>query len=152
MPSHYIGVVTPAFLGTAPIIEIKAAPTSRPTILEISGWMDNQNSIIQTIGVGRNATAGTGRTYAYPLPDDSNAPSSLASVITEWSVPPTTPTRFFRRLNVANGLAGNGFRFCFLFPRGLSLTESASIGMWIIATTGNANVTSDFGVNIEIDE
>ena len=123
-------------------LEIIASATGRPRLLELGVWL---NAATQSpLGLGRpGAKGGTPTSPLNLLPEDPNDPTSGTTTALAWSVQPTQPTYFFRRMNIA-GAIGAG---CILtFPRGLGIAANVSLVLW------NITAVSVYDVHVVVDE
>ena len=125
-----------------PCIEIIAGATIRVKILEISVILAAATASV--FGLGRPAAIGlTPTTPVTALPEDDVDPTGSYTTALAWATPPTIPTTFLRRFNLA---AAVGAGIVLTFPQGLYITASESIILWNISATG----VSDINVVAEI--
>lgn len=113
----------------AAAMDAKASATNTPKIMEVG--VNLITATASTYGLGR---AGNTPTQTSPVLLQAESPGDAAAVTgcaVAWSVAPTVPTQFFRRIGLP-ATAGAGV--IWTFPRGLSLAASASMVLWNLAT------------------
>lgn len=113
----------------AAAMDIKAASTNTPKIMEVG--LSLGAATASTYGFGR---AGNTPTQTSPVLLQAENPGDAAAVTgcaVAWSVAPTVPTQFFRRIGLP---ATIGAGVIWTFPRGLGLAASASNVVWNLAT------------------
>jgi len=123
-------------------LEIIASSTGRPRLLEMGIWL---NAATQTVlGLGRpQAKGGTPTTPINLQAEDPNDPASATTTALAWSVQPTIPLQFFRRMNIAAAIGAG----CILtFPRGLGIAANVSLVLW------NLTAVSVYDVHVVVDE
>lgn len=125
----------------AAAMDVKAAATNTPKIMEVG--LSLGAATASTYGFGR---AGNTPTQTAPVLLQAENPGDAAAVTgcaVAWSVAPTVPTQFFRRIGLP---ATIGAGVIWTFPRGLGLAASASNVIWNLATNSaslNAWVVAD---------
>jgi hypothetical protein len=125
------------------------------TELEIRAVNENFSNGALSIGVGRPASAGMGARGALaPNGENPNAPSSSFLIANSWQVPPVAPSNWLRRAvllgNVSNNNASGGNAVRFKFIRGLKISPSNSIGIWLITgSSGQSAVNLDIFVRCD---
>ncbi len=122
---------------TAPSWDVKAAASSKPLVYELSANLGAATA--STYGYGRSANTPTQTTPVLVQAEDSGGSAGLTGTAVAWSVAPTVPAVFFRRIFLP---ATIGAGIIFTFPRGLSLAAAgASLVQWnIAASSANTNV------------
>lgn len=111
--------------------EVRSASTNKPRVMEIG---ISQNAATAGVyGIGRPAAIGITPTSPqnFVAESDSGAPTSLSTAAVAWGTGPTVPANFNRRISCA---ATIGVGAILTFPRGLDISTSNSIVVWIIAT------------------
>lgn len=114
---------------TTPSLEVRAAATNRPRVLEMGIWL---NAATQSpIGIGRPQAIGVTPTSPVTvLSEDPGDSTGLTQTALAWGTAPTVPLNFFRRLNIA---AAIGAGVLLTFPRGIVIAASGSLVNWNIA-------------------
>lgn len=127
---------------TAASLEIRAAATNRPRLMELGIWL---NAATQSpIGLGRPQAIGVTPTSPVTvLAEDPADSTGLTQTALAWATPPTVPLNFFRRVNIA---AAIGAGVILTFPRGIVIAAGGSVVNWNIA------VVSLYDVHITVDE
>ena len=91
-----------------------------------------------TYALGRSGNTPTQTSPVLVQAENPNDPAGQTGCAVAWSVAPTVPTQFFRRVGLP-ATAGAGV--IWTFPRGLILAASASMLLWNLATnSASANV------------
>jgi hypothetical protein len=139
------------FLFTAtPIFEIVGVAGMAPKIRELLFATGTQTTAqVATIGIGFPAVAGVTPTNVRGvIGDDLGAPvvGSLLRVVTDWGVPPTAPTGFFRRVSLGATASGGSARF--YWPMGLRIPVGQTIVAWCITAATRGNFIS-FSVSLD---
>jgi hypothetical protein len=119
-------------------LEVRAAATARPRLMETGMWL---NAATQSpIGIGRPQAIGVTPTSPVTvLAEDPNDGAGTTTTALAWGTPPTVPLQFFRRVNMA---AAIGAGVILTFPRGLLIAANGSIVHWNIAATSVMDVHS----------
>lgn len=165
MPQFSIGVRTGILVTATPLLEIIAPASARPSLLELEIGSNrlyaNGNTESAVLGIGRPAAAGIG---ALPfigsslVSDDFNKTPSNVVVAQQWAKPPTVPTTFLRRFQWFGGdqagfpLGRMPVRLKF-GPRGLTVSPSTTLVVWVIAyavATNGPNMISDINLVFNI--
>jgi hypothetical protein len=127
----------------APAAEVRSASTNKPKIMEF-GFSQNVAPPTggTTYGLGRAAAVGLTPTAPVNVLDeqDGNAGNGLSAIAVAWGTAPTVPAAFFRRAT-PNNLVGAGM--IWTFPRGLALTPTSSVVLWVIAVAGASSSILD---------
>ncbi len=119
-----------------PCIEIIAAATVRPRVMEIGIFMAAATA--SEFGIGRPAAIGiTPTTPVTLLAEDNGDPTGTVTMALAWATPPTVPANFFRRASLA---AAVGTGIIFTFPKGLYIPASGSLVVWNISATGVSDI------------
>jgi hypothetical protein len=113
----------------AACMDLKASAANAPRIMEVG--INLLTATASTYGLGR---AGNTPTQTAPVLVQAEVPGDPAGVsgcAVAWSVAPTVPTQFFRRVSLP-ATAGAGV--IWTFPRGLVLAAGATMLLWNLAT------------------
>jgi hypothetical protein len=97
--------------------------------MEVGMWL---NAATQSpIGIGRPQAIGvTPTTPITVLAEDPNDAAGASKLAVAWATPPTVPTNYFRRVNIA---AAIGAGVILTFPRGLVIPAAGTLCWWNIA-------------------
>ena len=127
----------------APAWDVKAAATNEPAVME---WGVNLGVVTaSTYGLGRSANTPTQSSTTLVQSEDPDRPAFVTTCAVTWSVAPTIPNPFLRRIDLPATL---GAGIIYTFPRGLILGASGpSLVMWNLATNAN-----DANVHVVVDE
>jgi hypothetical protein len=121
--------------------ELRTGGTLRAKVLEVDIFLAATTA--STYGLGRpQAIGGTPTTPVQVLAEDAADPAGSAQTALAWSVGPTIPSQFFRRISLP---ATVGTGVIWTFPRGLVIPSSNSIVLWNLASNGavDINVVED---------
>jgi hypothetical protein len=110
-------------------MDIKSASTISPRIMEVGISLGAATS--STYGLGRSGNVPTQTSPVLLQAENYGDPAFVSGCAVAWSVAPTAPAQFFRRLSVP---ATIGAGIIWTFPRGLILAVSSSILIWNLAT------------------
>jgi len=113
----------------AAAMDLKAAATNTPNIMEVG--INLITATASTYGLGRAGNTPTQTAPVLLQAEDPGAPAALSGCAVAWSVAPTVPTQFLRRVGLP-ATAGAGV--IWTFPRGLKVAVSASMLIWNLAT------------------
>ena len=117
-------------------IEVRAAATNRPRVMEIGIWMAAATASV--VGIGRPQAIGvTPTSPVNVLSEDPADPTGQTQTALAWGTPPTVPLGFFRRVNLP---ATIGAACILTFPRGLTIAAGASLVHWNTAAVGVMDV------------
>lgn len=122
--------------------DIKAAATNRPAVMEVS--LNLGAATASTYGIGRAGNTPTQTSPVLVQAEDPGDPAGVSGCAVAWSVAPTIPAQFLRRVSLP---ATIGSGIIWTFPRGLILAVSASLLVWNLA----ANSAST-QVHVVVDE
>lgn len=111
--------------------EVRSASTNKPRIMELG--LTQFAATAGGYGIGRPAAIGSVPTSPqnFVAESDAAAPTSATTAAVAWTTGPTVPANFNRRVSCTNVV---GVGFILTFPRGLDISVSQSIVVWIIAT------------------
>lgn len=109
--------------------DLKSSAANTPRIMEWGGNLGAATA--STYGLGRSGNVPTQTSPVLLQAEDVGAAAAVSGMAVAWSVAPTVPTQFFRRIFLA-GTIGVGWSFT--FPRGITLAVSTSILNWNLAT------------------
>ena len=116
--------------------DARAAATNRPAVMEVS--VNLGAATASTYGLGRPASSGTQTSPVLVQAEDPGDPAGVTGCAVAWSVAPTAPTQFHRRVALP---ATIGSGIIWTFPRGLVLAVSTALIVWNLATnSANTNV------------
>lgn len=125
-----------------PVATFVAAASAKPVVLR---WGTNisytSSGGSPALGLGRPLVSGTTAnniTVGLPI-DDSNAPTPLSILVTDWGVPPAPPTQFMRRYVSP---FTNGAGVLWEFPRGLGFPAGGQLALFLV-NTGNSALVYD---------
>lgn len=113
----------------AAAMDLKAASTNTPSIMEIG--LNLGAATASTYGLGRSSNVPTQTAPVLVQAEDPSKPAGLSGCAVAWSVAPTVPAQFLRRIALP---ATVGAGVIWTFPRGLVLAVSASMLLWNLAT------------------
>lgn len=113
----------------AAAMDIKASSSCAPRIMEVG--INLAAATASTYGLGRSGNVPTQTSPVILLAENPNDPTGQTGAAVAWSVAPTVPTQFFRRISLP-GTVGTGI--IWTFPRGLILAVSSSMLIWNLAT------------------
>ena len=122
--------------------DIKAGSANRPAVVELSVSLGAATA--STYGIGRAGNTPTQTSPVLVQAEDPNDSAGVSGCAVAWSVAPTVPTQFLRRIALP---ATIGAGMLWTWPRGLILAASASLLVWNLATN-SANTT----VHVVVDE
>lgn len=117
----------------AAAMDLKASASIAPRIMEVG--INLAAATASTYGFGRSGNTPTQTTPVLLQAENPNDPAMGSGCAVAWSVAPTVPTQFFRRISLP-GTIGTGI--IWTFPRGLILAVSASMLVWNLATNSAA--------------
>jgi len=121
--------------------DAKAGSANRPAIMEMS--LNLGAATASTYGVGRAGNTPTQTSAVLLQAEDPGDPAAATGCAVAWSVAPTIPALFLRRVSLP---ATIGAGIIWTFPRGLVLATSASLLVWNLATNSasvNIHVVAD---------
>lgn len=95
MPLYTVSIATVAAASNAPYALI-SAPTRRMRIREISHF--NNAATASSVGIGRPANAPTGTSITLGQAQDPTDAAGTGGLHSTWSVAPTAPTVYMRRI------------------------------------------------------
>jgi len=131
-----------------PVFEIVSVPAGYPKIREI--WLTLGTLItaqVTSLGLGIPAVAGTTPVRSrYILPEDLSPSSTFTRVVSDWNVPPTSPTTFQRRISLPSTAIGAMNAVPLRFPRaGLIVPNGQTMVLWCITAAAKGNfLTASF--------
>jgi hypothetical protein len=109
--------------------DIMASSANAPRIMEVG--INLITATASTYGLGRSGNTETQTSPVTVQQENPNDPAGNSKCAVAWSVAPTVPSNFFRRIGLP-ATAGAGV--IWTFPRGLILAPSAGILIWNLAT------------------
>ena len=125
----------------AAAMDLRASSANSPRIMEVG--LNLLTATASTYGLGRSGNTPTQTSPVLVQAENSADPAGVSGCAVAWSVAPTVPAQFFRRVSLP-ATAGAGV--IWTFPRGLLIPVSSSLVVWNIT----AGQLSD--VNVVIDE
>jgi hypothetical protein len=120
----------------AAAMDLKAAATNVPKIMEVG--INLLTATLSTYGLGRAGNTPTQTSPVLLQAETPSDPAALSGCAVAWSVAPTVPAQFLRRMSLP-AVAGAGV--IWTFPRGLGLAVSASMLLWNL-TTNSASMNA----------
>lgn len=127
---------------TAACFDVKAAATNRPAIMELSVNLGAATASVY--GFGRAGNTPTQTSPVLVQAEDPGDPAGVTGCAVAWSVAPTVPTQFARRVSLP---ATIGAGIIWTFPRGFVLAVGTSAVLWNI--TANSASTN---IHVVVDE
>ncbi len=121
--------------------DAKAGAANRPKVYEVS--LSLGAATASTYGLGRAGNTPTQTSPVLVQAEDPNDNAGVTGCAVAWSVAPTIPAQFFRRIGLP---ATIGAGILWTFPFGLVLAATASLLVWNLATnsaSANIHVTVD---------
>lgn len=109
--------------------DIRASAANSPRIMELG--INLLTATASTYGFGRSSNTPTQTSPVLVQAETPGDPAGLTGCAVAWSVAPTVPAQFFRRVSLP-ATAGAGV--IWTFPRGLVLAASATLLIWNLAT------------------
>ena len=113
----------------AAAMDAKASASNQPRIMEVG--INLVTATASTYALGRSGNTPTQTSPVLVQAENPNDPAGQTGCAVAWSVAPTVPTQFFRRVGLP---ATTGAGVIWTFPRGLILAASASMLLWNLAT------------------
>jgi hypothetical protein len=141
MALFYLTQVTSGTTIGTPCWDIKTTSATRPILLELTFSITTATNCL--IGLGRSPTVSTQTSPVAVVPEDPAESTGQSTCAVAWSVAPTLPPQFSRRVYTQ---ATIGCGHIITFPRGYVIDTSSSVVLWNI-TTGAA-----MAVSVTIDE
>lgn len=132
-------------VNASPSWDLKAGGANTPRVMEVNIAV-SVTGATSSFGLGRPANDGSvsqsGAT-AFQA-DDPNMPASQSFWATAWTVAPTLPTRFFRRIFLPNTQSAG---VIFTFPRGLLVGTNDGLVSWNLSVA-----TAQVAVGVALNE
>ncbi len=142
MAIYSLAQVTTVTTIAAACWDIKAAATNRPAIMELS--VNIGAATASTYGLGRAGNTPTQTSPVLVQAEDPGDPAGVSGCALAWSVAPTVPAAFLRRVALP---ATIGSGIIWTFPRGIVVAAGASVVLWNI--TANA---ASMNIHVVVDE
>jgi len=142
MAIYSLAQVTTVTTISAACWDIKAAATNRPAIMELS--VNIGAATASTYGLGRAGNTPTQTSPVLVQAEDPGDPAGVSGCALAWSVAPTVPAQFLRRVALP---ATIGSGIIWTFPRGVVVAAGASVVLWNI--TANSASTN---IHVVVDE
>ncbi len=144
MSIYSLALQTTASVTATPAWDMKAGAANSPKVMELS--ILTGQAAAGTYGIGRPANDGSvaqiGGTVLQS--DDPSQPAGQTTCAVQWTVAPTLPTQFLRRVYLPATLQS---AIIYTWPRGLGITALKGLVTWNLA----ANPTP-ITVNLILDE
>lgn len=120
----------------AAAMDLRAAAANSPKLMECG--LNLGAATASTYGLGRSGNTPTQTSPVLMQAENAADPAGQSGSAVAWSVAPTVPAQFFRRI----GLPGTiGAGIIWTFPRGLTIAAAGTILIWNLATnSANTNV------------
>ena len=109
--------------------DIRASAANAPRIMELG--VNLGAATASTYGFGRTGNTPTQTSPVLVQAENPGDPAGLTGCAVAWSVAPTVPAQFLRRIALP-GTVGAGV--IWTFPRGLILAASGTLLLWNLAT------------------
>jgi hypothetical protein len=109
--------------------DLRAAAANSPKVMEIG--INLAAATASTYAIGRSGNTPTQTSPVLLQAENPGDPAGNSGVAVAWSVAPTTPAQFFRRIGLP---ATIGTGVIWTFPRGLTLAAAATLLIWNLAT------------------
>lgn len=116
--------------------DIRASAANSPRIMEVG--INLTTATASTYGLGRSGNTPTQTSPILVQAENPADPAGLTGCAVAWSVAPTVPTQFLRRVSLP-ATAGAGV--IWTFPRGLILAAAATMLLWNLATNSASTNT-----------
>jgi hypothetical protein len=113
----------------AAAMDLRASASNSPRIMEVG--LNLGAATASTYGIGRSGNTPTQTSPVLVQAENPNDPAGLSGSAVAWSVAPTVPTQFLRRVALP---ATVGAGVIWTFPRGLILAAAATMLLWNLAT------------------
>lgn len=113
----------------AAAMDLKASSANSPKIMEVA--LNLLTGTASTYGLGRSGNAPTQTSPVLVQAENPADPAGQSGSAVAWSVAPTVPAQFFRRVSLPPTV---GAGVIWTFPRGLTLAASAAMLIWNLAT------------------
>jgi hypothetical protein len=113
----------------AAAMDIRASAANSPRIMEVG--LNLGAATASTYGFGRSGNTPTQTSPVLVQAENPNDPAGLTGCAVAWSVAPTVPTQFLRRMALP---ATIGAGVIWTFPRGLILAAAGTLLLWNLAT------------------
>ena len=123
--------------------DVKAGASNEPAVMELG--INLGAATASNYGIGRSANTPTQSSTTLVQSEDPDRPAFVTTCAVTWSVAPTVPSPFLRRVDLP---AAIGSGIIYTFPRGLILGAAGpSLVMWNL----QAN-SADTNVHVVVDE
>jgi hypothetical protein len=113
----------------AAAMDLRASAANSPRIMEVG--LNLLTATASTYGLGRSGNTPTQTSPVLVQAENPADPAGLTGCAVAWSVAPTVPAQFFRRVSLP-ATAGAGV--IWTFPRGLILAAAGTMLLWNLAT------------------
>jgi hypothetical protein len=113
----------------AAAMDVRASASNSPRLMEFG--INLITATASTYGLGRSGNTPTQTSPVLVQAENPADPAGLTGCAVAWSVAPTVPAQFFRRVGLP-ATAGAGV--IWTFPRGLIIAAAATLLLWNLAT------------------
>lgn len=129
MAIYSLSLNTTVTTTAAAAADIRASSANAPRIMELG--VNLGAATASTYGFGRSGNTPTQTSPVLVQAENPGDPAGLTGCAVAWSVAPTVPAQFLRRIALP-GTVGAGV--IWTFPRGLILAAAATLLLWNLAT------------------
>ena len=112
--------------------DLRASSSNSPRVMECG--INLGVATASTYGLGRAGNTPTQTSPTLVQAENPNDPTGQSGSAVAWSVAPTVPAQFFRRVTLP---ATIGAGIIWTFPRGLLIATSGTLLIWNLATNAN---------------
>lgn len=122
-----------------PVFEIVPVASTSVKVVEITFNTEVLiTAQVTVLGIGVPQVSGVTPIDNRNVQPEHLGPASLVQIVSDWSIPPTAPTNFYRRINLL-GAASNAGRGIWRFPNGLRILPSQTFVVWCITSAAKGN-------------
>lgn len=119
-----------------PAADFLAGQSNSPNFIELGAQVGTAAATI--FGIGRAAAAGVQVGGAALIAEEAgNTLPCQTTVGTQWSIAPTVPSIYLRRIQISGAAIGQAM--ILTFPRGLTLAANGSLVLWNLTATQAAS-------------
>lgn len=113
--------------------DLRAAAANTPKVMEVG--INLAAATASTYALGRSGNTPTQTSPVLLQAENPGDSAGQSGVAVAWSVAPTVPSQFFRRIGFP-ATVGSGV--IWTFPRGLAIAAAATLLIWNLATNANS--------------
>lgn len=128
MSVYSLAINTTVTTTAAAAADLKASSANSPKLMECGVSLGAATA--STFGLGRPANTPTQTSPVLLQAENPADPTAQSGSAVAWSVAPTVPVQFFRRIAMPNTV---GAGIIWTFPRGLVIPASGSLVVWNLA-------------------